>query len=59
MPFAPGRPTGVFATTNGRSDLSVPFAPGRTGVARARTDVEAFAVLEPRADGFRNYLAQR
>jgi catalase-peroxidase len=37
-------------------DVSVPFAPGRTDASQDQTDVEAFTVLEPRADGFRNYL---
>ncbi len=37
-------------------DITVPFAPGRTDASQEQTDVEAFAVLEPRADGFRNYL---
>ncbi|MFG1783259.1 catalase/peroxidase HPI [Rhodococcus oryzae] len=37
-------------------DVTVPFAPGRTDAAQEQTDVEAFEVLEPRADGFRNYL---
>jgi catalase-peroxidase len=37
-------------------DVTVPFAPGRTDATQEQTDVEAFAVLEPRADGFRNYL---
>ncbi|MFE9134339.1 catalase/peroxidase HPI [Streptomyces sp. NPDC007355] len=36
--------------------ITVPFAPGRTDATQEQTDVEAFAVLEPRADGFRNYL---
>ncbi|MBX9421205.1 MULTISPECIES: catalase/peroxidase HPI [Streptomyces] len=36
--------------------ITVPFAPGRTDASQEQTDVEAFAVLEPRADGFRNYL---
>ena len=37
-------------------DVTVPFTPGRTDASQEQTDVEAFAVLEPRADGFRNYL---
>ncbi len=37
-------------------DLEVPFTPGRTDASQEQTDVEGFAVLEPRADGFRNYL---
>ena len=37
-------------------DVTVPFAPGRTDAAQEQTDVEAFAVLEPTHDGFRNYL---
>ncbi|MDX6287944.1 MAG: catalase-peroxidase [Frankiales bacterium] len=37
-------------------DITVPFTPGRTDASQEQTDVEAFAVLEPRADGFRNYL---
>jgi catalase-peroxidase len=37
-------------------DVEVPFAPGRTDASQERTDVDSFAVLEPVADGFRNYL---
>jgi catalase-peroxidase len=37
-------------------DVKVPFAPGRTDASQEMTDVDSFAVLEPTADGFRNYL---
>jgi catalase-peroxidase len=37
-------------------DITVPFAPGRTDASQEQTDVESWAVLEPTADGFRNYL---
>ncbi|HEX8767570.1 MAG TPA: peroxidase family protein, partial [Jatrophihabitans sp.] len=37
-------------------DITVPFTPGRTDASQEQTDVETFAVLEPTADGFRNYL---
>jgi catalase-peroxidase len=39
-------------------DVTVPFAPGRTDASQEQTDVQSFAVLEPRADGFRNYIKQ-
>ena len=37
-------------------DVTVPFTPGRTDATQEMTDVESFAVLEPYADGFRNYV---
>ncbi|MEO6921578.1 MAG: catalase/peroxidase HPI [Collimonas sp.] len=43
------------AAKAGGISIEVPFAPGRTDATQAQTDVEAFAVLEPVADGFRNY----
>ena len=45
------------AAKNAGVDVEVPFAPGRTDALQEQTDVESFAVLEPTADGFRNYLA--
>jgi catalase-peroxidase len=43
------------AAKNAGHDLTVPFAPGRTDASQEQTDVDSFAVLEPAADGFRNY----
>lgn len=40
-------------------DVTVPFTPGRTDASQEQTDVESFAVLEPVADGFRNYAKQK
>ena len=40
-------------------EVTVPFTPGRSDASQQQTDVEAFAVLEPAADGFRNYLGAR
>ncbi|MBI5716961.1 MAG: catalase/peroxidase HPI [Burkholderiales bacterium] len=39
-------------------DVKVPFSPGRTDATQEQTDVDAFAVLEPKADGFRNYASR-
>jgi catalase-peroxidase len=44
------------AAKDGGYEISVHFAPGRTDATQDTTDAEAFAVLEPRADGFRNYI---
>ncbi len=45
------------AAANGGYKVTVPFVPGRTDATQEMTDVESFALLEPKADGFRNYLA--
>ncbi|MBL1076831.1 catalase/peroxidase HPI [Nocardia sp. 2] len=44
------------AAADAGHQVTVPFAPGRTDATQENTDVESFAVLEPRADGFRNYV---
>jgi len=44
------------AARNAGYDVQVPFTPGRTDASPEQTDVESFSVLEPVADGFRNYL---
>ena len=44
------------AAKNAGYSVQVPFRPGRTDASQEWTDVESFAVLEPKADGFRNYL---
>jgi catalase-peroxidase len=43
------------AARQGGHEISVPFSPGRTDATQQQTEVESFAVLEPSADGFRNY----
>jgi len=47
------------AAKNAGYDVPVPFTPGRTDASQEQTDVASFAVLEPVADGFRNYLKTR
>jgi catalase-peroxidase len=44
------------AAKNAGHDVTVPFTPGRTDASQEQTDAVSFAVLEPAADGFRNYL---
>ncbi len=45
-----------LAAKKAGQDIKVPFAPGRTDASQEQTDIHAFAVLEPIADGFRNYV---
>lgn len=45
-----------LAAKRAQQDIKVPFSPGRMDATQAQTDVASFAVLEPVADGFRNYL---
>ena len=44
------------AARNAGHEVTVPFTPGRTDASQEQTDVQSFAVLEPKADGFRNYF---
>jgi catalase-peroxidase len=44
------------AASNAGQQVSVPFTPGRTDASQEQTDIESFSVLEPQADGFRNYV---
>jgi len=46
------------AAKNAGVKVKVPFSPGRTDTSQEQTDIDAFAVLEPKADGFRNYLGK-
>ena len=45
------------AAKNAGHDVQVPFTPGRTDASQEQTDVDSFAVLEPKVDGFRNYMS--
>ncbi len=47
------------AAKNAGHQIEVPFRPGRTDATQADTDIDSFAVLEPKADGFRNYIDAR
>ncbi len=47
------------AARNAGQSVKVPFAPGRTDATQEQTDVESFAIMEPHADGFRNYAKHK
>jgi catalase-peroxidase len=47
------------AAKNAGHDIEVPFTPGRMDASQEQTDVDSFAILEPAADGFRNYLKSK
>jgi catalase-peroxidase len=47
------------AAKNAGHDVKVPFSPGRTDASQEQTDVHSFAVMEPKADGFRNYVGKQ